>query len=88
MQVQMTIGKLGNTQKTGILKFYEFCFQVSRCSVQSEVKKIIIIVKSSLIEVRFNPCKMRFTTHLSNSSPLDISFCDVSCNPLSILNNR
>ena len=37
------------------------------CSVQSEVKKD----KSSLLEVRFNSRKMRFTSHLNDSSLLD-----------------
>ena len=46
--------KIWKTQITGIFKFCEFEFL--QCLVQSVVKKIIL-VKSSLCEVRFNPCE-------------------------------
>ena len=59
------------TKRTGILTFYEF-----GCLVQSEVKKIIL-VKSNVREVRFNPHRVRFTNHISDSSLLDISFLPI-----------
>ena len=60
------------TKRTRILTFYEF----SECLVQSGVKKIIL-VKSNLREVRFNPHIVRFTNHISDSSLLDISFLPI-----------
>ena len=60
-QGQIEHQKTWKTQKTGILNF----FRVFRCSLQSEVKKITS-VKTSLCKARFNPCKMRFTSHLSD----------------------
>ena len=49
-EARLNIEKPRKTQKTGIFKFYEF-FWVLWCSVQCEVKKIIL-VNSSLREVR------------------------------------
>ena len=40
-------------------------------TVQAEVKKMIL-VKRSLWDTRFNPCEVRFTIHLSDSSLLDV----------------
>ena len=57
------------TQKTGILNFYDF-YRVFRCSVQSEVKTIIL-VKSSLREVRSNPRQLRFNEPMRNCSHLN-----------------
>ena len=65
------LGNLENSEKTAILKPYEF-YSVFQCSDQSEVKKAIFI-KSSSRKVRINPREVTFTSHLSNSSLLDVS---------------
>ena len=50
-------GQIGH-EKSRILKFYEFFFKVVQCLIQSEVKRIILVI-SSLCEVRFNPREIR-----------------------------
>ena len=67
------LGKLRKSQKTGILKLYEFFEFLVTCSVQSEVKKII------LGQLRyFNLYVVRLMSHQSDLSLLDISSCRVS----------
>ena len=60
MQGQIDHRKFGNSQNSNS----EMLFVSFQISIQSEVKEIIL-VNSGLIEVRFNPCKMRFTSHLT-----------------------
>ena len=55
------------TQKTGILKFYEFLKFPKFRSIWGEKDN------SSLREVRFDPRELTFTSHLSHFSILDVS---------------
>ena len=69
-QGQIEHFKTHKTWKTQRSKFL-WNFWVLRCSVQIEVKRIILL-KSSLLEVSFIPREVRFMSHLSDSSVVNI----------------
>ena len=77
--------KLKKLRKVQFQKFKWF-FLVFQCSVQSEVEKLIV-VKSSLSEVRFNPSEMRLMSHQSDCQLFDANWFGLNFLTLFICNS-
>ena len=68
--------------KTGeTLRKLEFINFVSVLYVPPNLRwKKVMLAKSNLLEVRFNPRKVGFTNHLTDSSLLDVFYVDDTTN--------